>query len=366
MIDTLRTEYAPTSVSAPGETLRELLEERGISQSDLAARMGRPQKTMSEIMNGKAAITPETALQLELVLGVPADFWNARERTYRAWLARLEEEERLQSLHQWCRRFPVKEMQTLGWIGAGDSTLDRARELLSFFGVAAPEQWQDVFQQYEVAFRRPARFSVDEPHLSAWLRRGAIQAERTQTGTYERDAFVEALRSVRALTRDTPRIFQPALRAACARVGVVVAFVPELPRSRASGATRWIGNKALIQLSLRYKTNDHLWFTFFHEAAHILLHGKRLIFIESLTGSATSEEDEANRWAADFLIPKAAYREFVDAGDFANAAISTFAKRVNIAAGIVVGRLQFDGLLPFATGNSLKARLQWAPTSPSA
>ena len=82
MIKRIANEYVPTDVSAPGETLREILTERGISQADLADRMGRPKKTINEIMNGKAAITPQTALELELVLRIPAEFWIARERDF--------------------------------------------------------------------------------------------------------------------------------------------------------------------------------------------------------------------------------------------------------------------------------------------
>jgi len=78
-----KNQYCPDEVSPPGETLLEVLEERGITQAELAERTGRPRKTINEIIKGKAAITPETALQLERVLGVAASFWNARETRFR-------------------------------------------------------------------------------------------------------------------------------------------------------------------------------------------------------------------------------------------------------------------------------------------
>jgi len=79
-----------------GVTLSETLEALGMSQADLAERTGRPKKTINEIVKGKAAITPETALQFERVLGIPASFWNNLERDYRETVARLEEHQRLQ------------------------------------------------------------------------------------------------------------------------------------------------------------------------------------------------------------------------------------------------------------------------------
>ncbi len=91
-----QTAYAPEEISPPGETLRDLLEEKGITQAELATRMGRPRKTIHEIIAGKAAITHETALQLGLVTGVAAGFWNARERRYRSYRAALDEKRRLE------------------------------------------------------------------------------------------------------------------------------------------------------------------------------------------------------------------------------------------------------------------------------
>ncbi len=361
MIETTRNRYAPSEVSSPGDTLRDLLEERSITQSDLAARMGRPLKTISEIVNGKAAITPETALQLELAVGVPAPFWNARERDYRAFLARQEENERLSTLKAWCSRFPLKEMVKYRWLPETSDRVSTAHALLAFFGVVSPEQWEVVCSEPTAAFRRPAKFKPDGYALSAWLRRGLIEAEQRTTEPYDEVKFRTVLSKVRALTCSDVTQFQEEVPALCAGAGVVVAWVPELTGSRACGATRWISpHKALVQLSLRYKTADHLWFTFFHEAAHILLHGKKLVFLEGGTLDGRPEEDEANRWAADFLLPPALYRGFLESGDLSLPAIRVFADHAGVAPGIVVGRLQHEGHISHAFGNSLKVRLLWA------
>src|SRR4051812_8301938 len=109
-------QYLPDEVSPPGETLLEVLEERGISQAELAERTGRPRKTINEIVKAKSAITPETALQLERVLGVPAHFWNSRESAYREFIARRDEHLRLEAQLYWVDRFPVREMIKRGFI----------------------------------------------------------------------------------------------------------------------------------------------------------------------------------------------------------------------------------------------------------
>ena len=366
MAEQFRNEYEPSDVSPPGATLRELLDDRGLTQSDLATRMGRPQKTISEIINGKTAITPETALELELVLSVPASFWNARERDYRAFLARREQQERLALQLEWLGNFPVASLAKAGWIERHRDKKRQLKELLQFFGVASPAQWQNVFSACEVAFRQSKSFSSDRHALSAWLQCGILIAERARCATYDKGRFVETLDRIRCLTQEPAGVFVPAMKELCAEAGVVVAFVPQIPKARISGATRWLhADKALIQLSLRYKTDDQLWFTFFHEAAHIVLHGKRLIFLD-IEQSEGEQEDAANQWAADVLIPRAEYEEFAALATHTKNGIRDFARSVEIAPGIVVGRLQHDGILPHSHCNDLKRRLEWVQQGTSA
>ncbi len=360
MIDSRPNEYQPDRVTPPGDTLRDLLDETGLSQAELATRMGRPKKTVSEIVNGKAAITTETALQLEMVLGIPADFWNSREQQYREYLARAEQALSLARQYEWARRFPLKEMAAQGMVPKVSDKGEQVRALLRFLGVNAPEQWADLYSQYAVSFRRSTAFEADPNALGAWLRAGLLRSGAVQAESYNRDRFLAALQEAKHLTREGPEVFQPALTDLCAAAGVAVVFVPQLPKSRVSGATRWITSaKALIQLSLRYKTNDHLWFTFFHEAAHILLHGKRSIYLDT-SHHEGPEEAEANRWAGDFLIPPERYDQISRLKVLSKAVIMGFAADVGIAPGIVVGRLQHDDILPRTHCNDLKVRLKWA------
>ncbi|TMC24004.1 MAG: HigA family addiction module antidote protein [Chloroflexi bacterium] len=91
MASILQNEYQPDFVSSPGETLLETLETIGMSQAELAKRMGHPVKTIHEILYKKSAITAEIAVQLEQVLHIPASFWLRREQQYRESLARSVE-----------------------------------------------------------------------------------------------------------------------------------------------------------------------------------------------------------------------------------------------------------------------------------
>ncbi|MFM6311880.1 MAG: helix-turn-helix domain-containing protein [Dolichospermum sp.] len=361
----IQNRYNPDYVSPPGDTLLEVLEDRGMTQAELAERTGRPKKTINEIIKGKAAITPETALQLELIFNIPASFWNNRERHYREFLAQKEEKKRLAKQVPWLKEIPVTAMIKSGWIRRCGDKVEQLREVLNFFAVASPEQWEGIWLNHHINFRQSQAFQSDPKAVSAWLRRGEIEASAIVCAPYNANKFKETLQKIRTLTLEPPEIFQPKLVQLCAEAGVAVVFLPELPKMRTSGATHWLNaDKALIQLSLRYKTDDHLWFTFFHEAGHILLHGKRDFFLEG-TGIISVEdqekEQEANKFSADILIPPGDLQRFLDSvSQISKTNIIQFANEIDIAPGIVVGRLQHDQVLPSNHCNDLKQRWEWA------
>ncbi len=355
----------PNYAVPPGETLRETLQSLGMTQAELAQRSGRPKKTINEIMRGKAAITADTALQLERVLGIPASFWNSLERNYRETLARLKEEEQLQSQIKWLKTFPIASLVRMGWLPKLKSEVQRLQALLNFFGVAGIREWKAIWEGPEAAYRKSRVFQGNPVAVSAWLRKGEIDARKIECMPYKASAFRNALKKMRALTVAPPEVFEPEMKRLCAEAGVAIVFVPELPGTHVYGATRWIRQtKALIYLSLRGKSDDHLWFTFFHETGHILLHEKRDVFIEA-KGEGCSEmvgtekEQEASQFAQDFLIPPKEYEAFLQTDSFGEAAIIQFAEKLGITPGIVVGRLQHDKVIRFSAANSLKKRFRF-------
>lgn len=351
--------FRPDYAVPPGETLLETLEAIGMSQAELAERTGRPKKTVNEIIRGKAAITADTALQLERVLGVSAGFWNNLERNYQETLARINEQRRLQNQVSWLNKIPLNALIKLGWIKKYSDRIQQLQEVLNYFGVASPEQWEAKWRGAEVSFRTSKVFQNDPYCVAAWLRMGELTARNLNCKPFDTSKFKDTLAGARRLTVKPPEQFQDEVVRLCADAGVAVAFVPELTGIRASGATWWVNAaKAVIQLSLRYKCDDQLWFSFFHEAGHILLHGKKEVFIE--VDGKNFKEEEANKFASDFLIPPKHYRQFVKSGRLSKASIERFSAELGIAPGIVVGRLQHDKKLPHSHCNDLKRRLDWA------
>jgi HTH-type transcriptional regulator/antitoxin HigA len=354
--------FSPDYGSSPGTTLREVLERLGLSQSDLAERTGRPKKTINEIAQGKATITPETALQFERVLGIHASFWLNLERLYQAALARNDERERLPQYIPWLASFPVKELARRGWITPQDDRVELVREVLDFFGVTTPDAWNDVWSQVQraTALRQAKSRHVDFGAVAAWLRKGEIDGRTMRCESYDEQRFRESLEHLRRFTTHSSQRFCDEIQRRCASAGVAVVFVPELPRLRIFGAARWLSaDKALIQLSFYYKREDQVWFSFFHEAAHILLHGRRDVFVDVGVIATDKEEAEANRFAQDRLIPSQAYAAFIARGQFSASAVVSFAKQSGIAPGILVGRLQHDEKIGYNHLNHLRKPVKW-------
>jgi len=334
--------FEPDYAVAPGETLQETIDALGLTQKDLAERMGLTTKTVNLLIKGDAPITADTALVLERVTGVPAAFWNNLESKYRERLARMQARQQMEAQQQWVKRFSYAKMVELKFLEATQDVVDRVDNLIRFFGVASSRQWEETYTQLTGAAREPARCVSDLGDLSAWLRAGEIKAQRRDCAEYDKTAFEEALVKIRRLTAEaTPAIWSE-VETLCAAAGVAVVLVPPLPKIHLFGFTRWLTPRnALIQLSLRYKTDDILWFSFFHEAAHILMHGKKDVFLE-YRGATSPKEKDADRWAADFLIPAADWQAFLQKAGrpISEQGIVAFAKQQGIAASIVLGRLQ--------------------------
>ncbi|WP_078655956.1 HigA family addiction module antitoxin [Streptomyces fulvoviolaceus] len=351
-------EYSPQTVPHPGETLKETLEELGVSQADLARRTGLSTKHVNQIVQGIASLSPETALLLERATGVPATVWNTLEAGWRTQLARKEEQSSLAGQIEWLDRFPLAELVARNILPDRSKTVANVQRLLDFFGVASPTVAEELWNGYSVAFRRSSATAPNEYATYAWLRLAVIEARRRQCKQFRRETLQDLLPTLRALSTQAPDTWLTQLPNLCAEAGVAVVFSPAFKNTNLSGATRWLNpDKVLIALTDRYKKDDRFWFTFFHEVGHVLLHGKRLTFLDEdpFKGKGPAEE-EANNFAAQTLIPSeyesayAALRR--QPKPFTQ--ISRFAEKVGVAPGIVVGRLQHDKALDWKEGNKLK------------
>jgi HTH-type transcriptional regulator/antitoxin HigA len=354
----------------PGEYLEEVIDELAMTKDELAKRLNRPAAKLSAIFKGQKAITPDTALQLDKVVGVPAHIWTGLEAEYRLAIARKQqnqEQQRLNTESRLVTRFRYADLVRLGIVTKKTRPKDKVLELQKFFGVTSLETVCGL-HRYQAAFRSgiSGESQRSPESVAAWLRIGELDAQKRQCAPFDKKKLKDVLHIIRAMTLHVPEHFQDNLRRALANSGVALVLCPSLPGTYAHGATFWLGReKAVVMMTLRYKWADVFWFSLFHELGHIFLHNRQAVILEGSAGNESfdNQEEAANRFAADTLIPPMSYKEFVKKHRFYPVDIESFASQLGISPGIVAGRLQNDKYLDRSWHNRLRTRFEWKQAS---
>jgi len=346
-------------LTKPGDTIIETLEFLSMSQVELAERMGKTPAKVNDLISGKAPITVNTAMQLEKVLGIDMQFWLNREMQYREKLARIEQTEFLANYIEWVQEQPLKELKKLGYLNGRKIGTDTVEECLQFYGVASPIQWQSLYvdNYTQTNFQKSLNHSTQLSSMAAWLRIGELKLRELNLSTYNKDGFKASLSQIKILVEVQPDDFAVMLQTICEKVGVAVIFSSNLPEAPISGVTRWIGRNPLIQISDSYQTNDHFWFAFYHQAGHILLHGKKDVFIEDLeTVKYNSEkENEAIEFAHNWLLPDTFFDEVPV--EITEETVRRIAKKYTTHPAIVICRLQHLNRVSDQFGAKLKIKI---------
>jgi len=365
-------EYRPDYAIHPGEYIAELLEAKGMKQTELALRLGVTTKHLNNIINGKAQITPEMAKSLQNVFNYPSKYWLSLQATFDVTTHENEIVEKYkrnkETYDEWLKQFDYKNLVALGYVHetyAGNTSINRINNLLSFFACSDIDSWNKMYcSELPAACRITGASAAKLGNTTAWIRRGQILAQQKIAAMpeYNKAAFKAALLKIRDLTLHTEDGFDDQMVALCHEAGICLTFAREIPRSGICGAAFWMNNglTPCIQMSLRFKKNDHFWFTFFHEAAHILKEHKKIVFLDCDKPEVNDIEEDADQISRDFLIPKKQYLAFVRTGRFYEGDIRCFAASIGVHPGIVVGRLQHDRKIEWKWHNKMKESFNWA------
>lgn len=343
-------------VFPPGETLEEKLKEMGMSKKEFAVRTGKPEKTIIAIIKGKSSITKDMAIKFENVTKIPAHFWIKKQTGYDEFIAREKRKTALEKAENWAKLFPYAVMANNDWLPKTRKIKEKAENLLSFFQIAEHHAWENIFlkKKLKVAFRISLAHAKEAPAISAWLQQGQNKAKEINAPHYNKAKFQENLKEIKKIMAEQPNDFFSKLQEICLQSGVVVLYTPNLPKAPIHGSTRWINNMPLIQLSARYKQNDRFWFTFFHEAGHIILHGKKYISIENgdFAGEEPEKEKEADEFAIKWTLSKEQEEEITACNSISEHDILDFAKKFGTHPAIIIGRLHHLKILHYSVGRN--------------
>lgn len=357
--------WSPNWATHPGEHLAEQIEARGWSQAGFARLAGLTPKLVSTIISGRNPVKPETAIKLERVLGLKAEIWTRLQANWDLFEARTRERAADAEVKAWVEQFPIKELQARGRLPKRADLGTLKEGLLGLFGIGTIDAYSQKLASLCVQHRQSQAHPISPHHVAVWLMLGEEKARAAAAPAFDQDRFIAAVRAIRSLTTAEPEVFEPRMKALCRDAGVALVFERPISRTRLYGLARWLDpDHAMIQMSLRMKSNDHFWWTFFHEAAHLVLHRGRN-FIDEDDGARDRYEEEANEWAAKTLVDLDRFKLFIANHPRSAAAVRRFAEEVGIHPGIVVGMLQHRGVLPHTHLNKLKVRFAWTPESPS-
>jgi len=350
---------APAVAASPGFYLRLVLEELKLSQAQLASRTGLSTKHINQLAQGLVPISPETAILLELALGVPSRTWNYLEASYQDARAREKSLQQLGEYTAWFANFPTKELVSRSIVDAGAAAPEQVGQVLSFFRVANPDAYDRVWSgPVASGFRRSENHAINPYATAVWLRCAELVAQQIDVQKYDHEKFANLLPQLRGLTRmENDRDAFASLQKLCAEAGVAVAYAREVKGSRASGAARWIHpGTPMIALSGRYSYADSFWFSFFHEAAHVLLHAKREMYIHAdvKRDNADGLEGEANRAAVRFLVGSELAKKLRPGLTYGD--VRKLADELDVDAGIVAAQLS-RAIGDYATYSRLRRKI---------
>lgn len=346
-------------VVAPGETILELLEVNCMTQLDLSDKTGIHKKTINEIINGKAPITPTTALKLEYVFDIPASFWNNLESSYRETLERHNDMELIKEEEKYLINIPYNEMVRRNWdyIEKTRDPVEKVINLRKFFSVASLSFDTELKRQLEFRKTDNKNFSLES--LYCWLRYGEIVSNKEQYPSFDIDRLKSSVVEIRKLTSKPFLEQYNEIKQILKNCGVSLIFESHLPNTYVNGVTYKVScDKAIIMISDRGKKDDILWFTLFHEIAHLIKHSKKEVFVDLENSEKTDIEKEADFFSRNILIPDNLYKNFIDSNSMVTEkTIKEFSKKNNISPGILVGRLQNDGIVHWNQFNNLITRI---------
>jgi HTH-type transcriptional regulator / antitoxin HigA len=332
----------------PGATIKEQLEDREMTQKEFARRMDMSEKHISRLINGEVQLTPDVALRLEHVLGIPAEFWNNLEAIYREKCARVQEENEMEADIELAKAFPYSEMAKLGWVAATRNAAEKVINLRNYFQVAKLGALNNLVMP-GIAYRRLGGNEQTDYALAAWAQQARIRARELDVRDVNIAKLQESIPAIREMTMESPEAFCAKLVDMMAQCGIALVFLPHMSGSFLHGATFFDGKKIVMGLTVRGRDADRFWFSLLHEVGHVINGHLRQV-------EETSEENEheADAFAAEALIPGSKFKDYIAEGVFTEATVRNFASQIGIAPGIVVGRLQKDNIIRFNQMNGLK------------
>ena len=334
----------------PGESIKEQLEYRGMTQKEFAARMNMSEKHISHLLNGEVQLTPETAVKLEMVLGVPASVWSNYEALYREEIIKVNIENSMEEDVKLAKRFPYKEMEALGWVPSTTKISEKVINLRKFFEVI-DLSLLDKEQVSGIEGKKPDLSVKNDLLYMVWIQEARRRARDIDTEPINIRRLGNRLSEIKKFTFIGPDVFCGEIKSILADCGIALVFLPLLKDSNFENKTFLDGNKIVMAFATGEYDAARFWTKMFREFAHLFLGN-----IGKLEVISEEDEHEADIFAGNLLVERMSYDSFCKKKDFSESSVLKYAKKLNIAPEIVVGRMLTDGLIGEGALSNLKTK----------
>lgn len=354
-----KVQYDELIAFHPGYYIKEIIDDMGVTQEEFARRLGTTGKTLSDLLKGKISLSHKIALNLSIMLGTSVNIWLNIQKTYTEKVLEIERRKGRDKEIATVASIDYKYFTDLGVVPKAKKAADKADELLKYFKISS----FDVFKEPDFLVNyRTAVGSVNVNNTlnsNAWVQTALNMGQSMDAGTIDLKRLKGHLPEIRRMTLQAPAEFLPQLSETLRSCGIAFVLLPHLKNSGVNGAVKWVNKeKVILAMNDRRKYADVFWFSLFHEIKHVFQKKLALLIIDGTVddpGDVHKElEIEADAFARDFLLPEDTFSEFVAENNYSNVSILWYANEMEIHPGIVVGRLQNEGLIGFDKLNGLR------------
>ena len=348
-----KVEYKDIIAFHPGYYVKDVIEDLEMSQCEFAKRLEITDKTLSKLLSGEASLSKEIAKKMSQMLGTSVEVWLELQKKYEDKCCQIEQLKELERETKCLENIDYSYFSKLNVVTPTKNKKEKVQNLRKYLQVAS---LCTLGKPDLLAACKTSVPEVEVKHVinaNAWIQTGINFAKNMVCGPFNEKKLKNSLMEIRQMTMQDPTVFYPRLIKMLSECGVALVALPYLKNSGINGAVKWLNNdKVLLLINDRSKAADLFWFALFHELKHVLQNRKKAVYISyekksdsrlTLGADDAESEKDANEFAADFLVPPKQYQKFINAGDFFEEKIKTFAEEIGVGQGIVIGRLQHDG-----------------------
>lgn len=354
-------EYKDIVAFHPGYYIADIIEDMGISQSEFAARMGTTAKTISQLVNGQANLSNDLAKKLSVMTGTSIEIWLNLQNTYDQKLIEIQRSKDFDAQTEIIKQIDYKYFVEVAGVSMTRNLQEKVANLCKFFKVSDLRIMLEP--DFLVNFRLSPSYNSEKNIINsrAWIQTAMNISRNIQTQPYDEKKLKEYLPELRGMTIQKPEVFLPRMRDIFAECGIAFVLLPHLKNSGVNGAVKWVTEeRVVLAMNNRGLDADKFWFSLFHEIKHVLQQKLKTVFVSSTTEEMininNNLEEEADKFAKNYLIAPADLRHFAPSKYTSDDEIVKFAEQIGIHPGIVAGRLQHDGIIPRNRCSKLKEK----------